>query len=51
MEEIIAYNLALIMQELVQKKWFTYEQLNCKIEKFSLSPEDSRNKSVKIQPN
>jgi len=51
MEEIVAYNLVLIVQELVRKNWFTYEKLNCKIEKFSLSPEDSRNKPVKIQPN
>ncbi|XP_036150185.1 uncharacterized protein LOC118648076 isoform X1 [Monomorium pharaonis] len=51
MEGVVAYDLALIVQELVRKKWFTYERLNCKIEKFFLSPEDSRNKPVKIQPN
>lgn len=51
MEGVVAYDLALIVHELVRKKWFTYEQLNCKIENFSLSPEDSKNKPVKIQPN
>jgi len=50
MEGIVAYDLA-HSARISTKNWFIYEELNCKIEKFSLSPEDFRNKPVKIQSN